>query len=71
MTKATLPTQAELSARNEACKQALNEQRDASAVVFMCNWLKRRGVPKEKLLDLTEWSEKERQHIVKIYKYSY
>ena len=42
-----------------------------AAVIFMVNWMKRKGVDKEKLLDLNVWNEAEQQHIHKIYRYKY
>lgn len=71
MSKMTLPSQAELARRNAAVRESRQEANDNAAVIFMTNWCKRKGVPQEKLLDLGVWSETERQHIIKIYKYSY
>lgn len=42
-----------------------------AAVIFMCQWMKKKGVSKEKLLDLGVWSDEEIQQITKIYKYKY
>ena len=42
-----------------------------AAIIFMINWMKRKGVDKEKLLELGVWSDGEIAHIIKIYKYKY
>ena len=62
---------AEQEKRNKAVKEGNDEARDAAAVIFMCNWMKRKGVGKDQLLALGVWSEAEVQHITKIYRYSY
>lgn len=65
------PTQAELSRRNAAIKQSQDDVREQAAVIYMANWMKRKGVTLEQILSLGVWSEGEQQHISKIYKYSY
>jgi hypothetical protein len=61
----------EQAKRDRALDEASREHQDQAAVIFMVNWMKRRGVPKDKLLDLTGWSDAERESITRIYKYSY
>lgn len=59
------------TARNQAVRESKREANDQAAVIFMVNWMKRKGVTRQAILDLGVWSEAERQHIVKIYRYSY
>ena len=69
--KAYLPSQSELSRRNAMIQESRQHANDQAAVIFMCNWMKRKGVTKEQLLALGVWSDEEIQHITKIYRYSY
>lgn len=61
----------ELEKRNKAVKDSNKDAADVAAVIFMTNWMKKKGVTQEKLLDLGVWSDSEKQHIDRIYKYSY
>jgi hypothetical protein len=71
MVKATLPTQQELARRQALRDQQADEIRDKAALVFMCQWMKRKGVEKDKLQALGVWSDAEMRQIDQIYKYSY
>lgn len=52
-------------------KEAQDEETNKAAVIFMVSWFKRRGVPCQKVLDLTNWNTDEVKSIHQIYKYSY
>lgn len=71
--KAFIPnlTQAELARRNALVRESEDDARHQAAVIFMTNWMKRKGVLKEDLLALGVWSDAEVEHINKIYRYSY
>lgn len=68
----TLPISSEEMARRKALREEENTiARDKAAVIFMCQWMKRRGVPKDKLLELGVWNDAEVTEIGKIYRYGY
>ena len=41
------------------------------AVIFMVQWAKKRGIEKEKVLDLGVWSKDEAKEIERIYRYKF
>ena len=68
----TLPISSEEIARRKTLREEENAlARDKAAVIFMCNWMKRRGVTKDDLLGLGVWSDAEVTEITKIYRYAY
>lgn len=67
----TKPDPRELARRDQMRRQQRDESFSASALIFMTQWMKRRGVPVEKVLDLTEWQPAEIQEIRRIYRYKF
>ena len=62
---------AELKRRNDEVRAAKDEAINRSAVIYMVQWMKRRGVPQDKVNDLLEWTDAERREIKRIYAYRF
>lgn len=67
----TKPAFAERRDRILPVVDSMQEAKDTAAVVFMTNWMKRKGVTLEDVLALGVWTDVEKQSITKIYKYGY
>lgn len=66
-----MDTKEQLKRRNEAVRASKDEANEAAALIYMCQWCKRRGVTKDSLQALGVWSEAEMRDIDRIYRYSY